>query len=261
MIRRVAALGSWSAGCRTGAAGRSRTAALGAATVLAFAAFAPAAAQADVGDPTPPSNTSSWLAKVVFPTQARSGPSDSASVVQAVSSKTKWGGQTQLLVRDSERTAGVLWLDVRLMGRPNGNHGWIRADTAQLSETPYRIEIRRSTKTLRLIKAGRTKRTMKVVIGAAATPTPAGRFSLLDKLEVRDTGNFLGSWVLPITAYSDVLQTFDGGPGQIAIHGRGGASLAQPVGTAASHGCVRVENKNIARVAAAAPTGTPVDII
>lgn len=230
--------------------------------VLATGAFAivPGAAQADVGDPVPPSNTSSWLAKIVYPTQARSGPSDSAGVVQSVGSKTKWGGETQLLVRGSERTQGVLWLDVRLPGRPNGNHGWIRADTAQLSETPWRIEISRASKSMRLIKAGRTKRTMKVVIGAPGTPTPAGHFALLDKLSVRDTGNFLGNWVMPLTAYSDVLQQFDGGPGQIAIHGRGGASLKQPVGTAASHGCVRVENGNIARVAAAVPTGTPVDI-
>ncbi len=240
---------------------RLRAGVVWAVLALGALAAAPVGAQADVGDPTPPGNTSSWLAKVVYSTQARSGPSDSASVVQSVDSKTKWGGQTQLLVRDSERTQGVLWLDVRLMGRPNGNHGWIRADSAQLSETPYRIEINRSSKTLRLIKGGKTKRSMKVVVGAGATPTPAGRFALLDKLEVRDTGNFLGSWVLPITAYSDVLQQFDGGPGQIAIHGRGGASLAQPVGTAASHGCVRVENSNIARIAAAAPTGTPVDII
>lgn len=231
-------------------------------SVLALSALAaaPGAARADVGDPTPPTNTSSWLAKVVYPTQARSGPSDSAGVVQNLGVKTKWGGETQLLVRGSERTQGVLWLDVRLMGRPNGNHGWIRADSAQLSETPWRIEVNRASKSLRLIKAGRTKRSMKVVIGAPGTPTPAGKFALLDKLNVRDAGNFLGNWVLPLTAYSDVLQQFDGGPGQIAIHGRGGASLKQPVGTAASHGCVRVENKNIARIAAAVPTGTPVDI-
>ena len=239
------------------ARGRSR---LLAALAVGALAVVPGVAQADVGDPTPPSNTSSWLAKVVFPTQARSGPSDSAGVVANVGSKTKWGGETQLLVRGSERTQGVLWLDVRLMGRPNGNHGWIRADSAQLSQTPWRIEISRASKSLRLIKAGRTKRTMKVVIGAPGTPTPAGRFSLLDKLNVRDTGNFLGNWVMPLAAYSDVLQQFDGGPGQIAIHGRGGASLKQPVGTAASHGCVRVENGNIARIAAAVPTGTPVDI-
>ena len=239
---------------------RARRLLAGVVLALATLVAVPGGASADVGDPTPPTNTSAWLAKVVFPTQARSGASDSASVVQAVGSKTKWGGQTQLLVRDSERTQGVLWLDVRLMGRPNGNHGWIRADTAQLSETPYRIEISRASKTLRLLKAGKTKRSMKVVVGAGVTPTPAGHFALLDKLEVRDTGNFLGSWVMPLTAYSDVLQQFDGGPGQIAIHGRGGASLAQPVGTAASHGCVRVENSNIARIAAAAPTGTPVDI-
>ena len=72
---------------------------------------------------------------------------------------------------------------------------------------------------------------------------------------------FLGSWVLPLTAYSDVLHNFDGGIGQIALHGRGGASLLQPVGAAASHGCVRIENTQINRIAALVPTGTPVVII
>ena len=240
--------------------GNSTTALVVALALGLVLALLPGVARADVGDPEPPTASNAWLAKVVFPTAARSGPSDSAGVVAQLSTKTKWGGQTQLLVKASERTQGVLWLDVRLAGRPNGNHGWIRADSAQLSTTPWRIEISRASKTLRLIKAGATKRTMKVVIGAGSTPTPAGHFALLDKLAVRDTNNFLGNWVLPITAYSDVLQQFDGGPGQIAIHGRGGASLKQPVGTAASHGCVRVDNKNIARVAAAVPAGAPVDI-
>jgi lipoprotein-anchoring transpeptidase ErfK/SrfK len=103
-------------------------------------------------------------------------------------------------------------------------------------------------------------RSIKVVVGADVTPTPAGSFAVADKLQLTDDQHFLGSWVLPLTAYSDVLQTFDGGIGQIALHGRGGASLLQPVGTAASHGCVRIENTQIGRIAAAVPTGTPVVI-
>jgi len=99
-----------------------------------------------------------------------------------------------------------------------------------------------------------------VVVGATATPTPAGNFALADKLQVTDTNNFLGSWVLPLTAYSDILRTFDGGQGQIALHGRGCASLKQPTGTAASHGCVRIANADIGRLATTVPTGTPVNI-
>lgn len=237
---------------------RSLAALVAAAAVLCGA---PAVAGADPGDPSGPTTTSAWLARITSGTELRAGASESSAFLERIEPTTKWGGDTQLLVKDSTRTAGELWLDVRVQGRPNGRHGWIRADHASLSKTPYRIEIRRSTKRLSLVKAGRTVRSIKVVVGAAETPTPSGYFSVADKLELSDDKHFLGSWVLPLTGYSDVLQTFDGGIGQIALHGRGGASLLQPVGTAASHGCVRVENRQIARIAATVPTGTPVVII
>lgn len=233
------------------------------ALVTASAALAglPAAATADPGDPGAPTATSAWLARITSGTELRAGASDSSTFLERIEPTTKWGGDTQLLVKDSTRTAGDLWLDVRVQGRPNGRHGWIRADHASLSKTPYRLEIRRATKRLTLLKAGRSVRSIKVVVGAPETPTPSGYFSIADKLELSDDKHFLGSWVLPLTGYSDVLQTFDGGIGQIAIHGRGGASLLQPVGTAASHGCIRVENRQIARIAATVPTGTPVVVI
>ena len=58
--------------------------------------------------------------------------------------------------------------------------------------------------------------------------------------------------MIQLTAFSDVLDNYGGGPGRVAIHGRGGASLADPLGTARSHGCVRVAN---ARRAMAGPDG------
>ena len=56
---------------------------------------------------------------------------------------------------------------------------------------------------------------------------------------------FLGSWVLSLSAHSDVLMRYDGGDGRAALHGRGGASFLDPLGTAASHGCVRLSNETI----------------
>jgi lipoprotein-anchoring transpeptidase ErfK/SrfK len=46
----------------------------------------------------------------------------------------------------------------------------------------------------------------------------------------------------------------------VGIHGRGGASLATPLGTAGSHGCVRVDNAQIVFLARVAIAGTPVAI-
>ena len=54
---------------------------------------------------------------------------------------------------------------------------------------------------------------------------------------------------------------FGGGPGRVAIHGRDGTSLADPLGSSASHGCVRVDDVNIIWMAHVIPLGTPVLII
>jgi lipoprotein-anchoring transpeptidase ErfK/SrfK len=57
-----------------------------------------------------------------------------------------------------------------------------------------------------------------------------------------------------------VLESYGGGPGRVAIHGRGGASLRDPLGSARSHGCVRIPNRAVAWLAERAAPGTPVDI-
>jgi L,D-transpeptidase catalytic domain len=50
------------------------------------------------------------------------------------------------------------------------------------------------------------------------------------------------------------------GPGRIAIHGRGSTSLRDPLGSARSHGCIRIDNAAIRFLAAHVPDGSPVEI-
>ena len=57
-----------------------------------------------------------------------------------------------------------------------------------------------------------------------------------------------------------MLHAFDGGPGQVAIHGRGGASLLDPLGSARSHGCIRIDNDAVDVLERDVPPGTPVRI-
>ena len=65
-------------------------------------------------------------------------------------------------------------------------------------------------------------------------------------------------YALALSARSDVLQEFEGGPGQIALHGI--ANLGGTIGTAVSHGCVRLANRSITWLAARISAGVPVTI-
>ena len=65
-------------------------------------------------------------------------------------------------------------------------------------------------------------------------------------------------FALAISARSGVLQEFDGGPGQIALHGR--ANIGGRLGTAVSHGCIRLGDRAIEWLGARIGPGVPVTI-
>jgi lipoprotein-anchoring transpeptidase ErfK/SrfK len=97
------------------------------------------------------------------------------------------------------------------------------------------------------------------VIGAPSTPTPAGSFAVLEVVR-QPKGGVLGPWALHLTAHSNVLDNYGGGPGRVALHGRSGALLNDPLGTSRSHGCIRMPNAFVARLHDVAVEGTPVII-
>jgi hypothetical protein len=101
------------------------------------------------------------------------------------------------------------------------------------------------------------------VVRKPSTPTPAGLFSIIGTW-TDPPDAFLGAWILALTAKSNALQQFDGGDGTVGIHGRGGASLLDPLGSAASHGCIRVDNSSIdwlvGAIGAGALPGIPVRV-
>ena len=155
------------------------------------------------------------------------------------------------------------WLRLRLPWRPNEAAGWVNANEISLEKTPWRIEVSTAKRTLTLLRAGASVRTISVVVGKPSTPTPGGLFAIVWAIPWYPK-DFLGSWVLELTAHSNVLKQFDGGDGTVGIHGRGGASLLDPLGSAHSHGCIRLANNAIdwlvARVGQGQLPGTPVQI-
>jgi len=60
-----------------------------------------------------------------------------------------------------------------------------------------------------------------------------------------------------LSAFSDVLSSFGGGPGEIGLHG---TDQPTSVGADVSHGCLRVSNATISELARVLPLGTRVII-
>jgi hypothetical protein len=169
-----------------------------------------------------------------------------------------------LLVLGGPRVAdGHCWVRLRLPWRPNDAAGWVNASELFIEKTSWRIEVSTVRRTLTLYRSGAPIRTVRVVVGKPSTPTPVGLFAITWAIPWHPN-DFLGSWVLELTAHSNVLQSFEGGDGTVGIHGRGGTSLLDPLGSAASHGCVRLSNESIdwlvRTIGASQLPGTPVQI-
>jgi lipoprotein-anchoring transpeptidase ErfK/SrfK len=198
------------------------------------------------------------LAQVVVPTTVRARPAPRARATGRLLTEARWGGGPMrlLVLRSATGPGERRWLRVRLHERPNDRAGWIAADRARVTRTRWRVVVSTGSRTVTVRRGGRAVRRFGAVVGTPGTPTPHGLFAIGER--IRQPPGVLGPWALHLTAHSRVLDNFGGGPGRVAIHGRSGALLSDPLGTAASHGCIRLANSAISWLAARAVEGTPV---
>jgi lipoprotein-anchoring transpeptidase ErfK/SrfK len=148
-------------------------------------------------------------------------------------------------------------LHVLLPGRPNGSRGWIKQAGTTLAQTRWRIVVRTDRRRVLVYHRGRLERTLIAIVGKPSTPTPHGFFFVEESVRM-PPGSTGGPYALALSAHSNVLQEFEGGPGQIAIHGL--ANLTGDLGTASSHGCIRLDDASIRWIAARITSGVPVSI-
>src|SRR6202035_1533155 len=123
--------------------------------------------------------------------------------------------------------------------------------------TSWHIVIDKADRHLRVYFHGRLQRTFQAVVGKPSTPTPTGNF-FVEETVLMPATEAGGPYGLALSARSNVLQEFAGGPGQIAIHGRD--SLGGTLGAAESHGCIRLATPAITWLAARIVPGVPVTI-
>lgn len=149
-------------------------------------------------------------------------------------------------------------LRVLLPIRPNESQGWVRAADVKVSQLDYRITVSTKKHELRLYRAGKLIMHEPVGLGTGTTPTPGGVFYLKELLRPSNPGGSYGPYAYGLSGYSNVLNEFLGGDGQIGIHGTNEPSS---VGKNVSHGCIRMRNAAITKMAKMLPLGTPVQMI
>jgi hypothetical protein len=197
----------------------------------------------------------------VIPVVARAAPRRDARPITTLRPVAPIaGGQAAYAVRavrGTPRGAGESWVRVLLPIRPNGREGWVPAEALTFRRTPFRIVVDQGDRRLVLFRAGRPLLRATVAVGTPWNPTPNGRFAVAEVVRTRAPGGFLGPAVLALTAHSEALSDFAGGDGRVAMHG---TSLPQLLGTRASHGCIRMENRVAARLARLVRAGTPVTV-
>lgn len=155
-------------------------------------------------------------------------------------------------------SAPVGRLQVLLPTRPNLSQGWIARRDVRLALNPYRIAVDLRRHEMMISRHGKLVQRYPVGVGKrAVTPTPFGLYYITELLKQPDPGGVYGPYAFGLSAHSNVLHEFAGGNGEIGIHG---TNEPWAVGTDVSHGCIRVYNSVIRRLAHELPLGTPVQI-
>jgi lipoprotein-anchoring transpeptidase ErfK/SrfK len=224
------------------------------AALALLAAWAPGAQAAHALVPA-----TQELAALSAPHEAHARPDNASTPTELVPAvRPITDERTVLPVLQRARGAdGLTWLKVRLPGRPNGHTGWISQRATTQLTTSWHIVVDRAARTVTVYRAGRVVRVFRAIVGKPTTPTPRGEFFVEEIVQLPSTATG-APFALALSARSDVFQEFDGGPGQIALHGV--ANIGGSLGTAVSHGCVRLDAAAITWLAWHIRTGVPVTI-
>ena len=198
------------------------------------------------------------VANAVLRSPVHQLPTKSSKALGRLHFQTEDGPLEVYLALESylDRT-GRLWIHVRLPMRPNGRTGWVVRDAlGPLRVVTTSLRVNRRTLRATLYRSGRRIWSSRIGVGKPGTPTPRGRFWIRERLRNLGGNGVYGPWAFGTAAYSR-LSDWPGG-GVIGIHGTNQPGLLPG---RVSHGCIRVPNDKIRRLAKLTPIGTPVRIV
>jgi lipoprotein-anchoring transpeptidase ErfK/SrfK len=147
------------------------------------------------------------------------------------------------------------WIEVFLPTRPNGSTGFIEADAVTVTTHTYRVRVELGAHRMQVFDGADQVFDEPIGVGTGATPTPGGLFYI--RSLIASTNPVYGPYAYGLSGFSEVHESFNGGPGDIGIHGTDDPSA---IGSDVSNGCIRLHNEDISRLAPVLPYATPVEI-
>ena len=154
----------------------------------------------------------------------------------------------------NRKTGKPTWYRISVPGRPNGQTGWIRAESATIRPMKKWLRIDRGARRFEYWDGARLVRTGKVAVGKPGAETPTGLFYIQHKFV--PSAPILGVFAFETSAYSR-LSDWPGG-GVVGVHG---TPWPQLLGGAVSHGCIRMHNTDVTFLRSRVPLGMPVKIV
>ncbi len=150
--------------------------------------------------------------------------------------------------------------------RPNGSTGWVNPAQVTVMAHQYKVTVELNNHRITVTNGEQIIMQTKIGVGRATTPTPGGRYYIKElirpcysdgkggKCVQNDDGPY-GPYAYGLSGFSPVLTDYRGGRGEIGIHG---TNEPDKIGTDVSHGCIRMNNDEIRKLAKILPLGTPV---
>ncbi len=150
------------------------------------------------------------------------------------------------------------WYRVALPTRPNGSTGYTPASAVTVTKTPLRLFVDLDGRTLWVTDDGAEIFRADVAVGTEENPTPTNGTFVTELIANTEPDGAYGPYAFGLALHSDTLTEFNGGPGQVGIHGTDRPDL---IGERVSSGCVRLANEDVeALVDLELPLGVPVFI-
>ena len=147
-------------------------------------------------------------------------------------------------------------MHVRVPALPNGTTGWVRRQAlGGYGTVRTRLDVDLGRLKATLYRRGRVVFTAAVGVGSKRAPTPRGKFYIRNKLTRYHSPTY-GPVAFGTSARSPTATDWPAG-GFIGIHGTDHPEL---VPGRVSHGCIRMRNADVLKLAKRLPVGTPLTI-
>jgi len=186
----------------------------------------------------------------------RAAPRRTSAAIALLGRTTPEGTDNLVLTLDGRRTRRGVWIRIRLPILPANRTGWVpRKTLSDWKEVRTHLIVDRRRLTATLYKRGKVVYRAPVGVGQPHWTTPRGEFYIRNQLYGFGNAAY-GPIAFGTSARSAVLTDWPGG-GFIGIHGTNEPGI---IPGRVSHGCIRLKNGHILRLARLMPVGTPLTV-